>query len=102
MHRVLTKTYVIVGITADQTDTGHVILSMVEESLFKPRRHVDGDEEYFGNWIPNFSLPEYCTRVKLDFSDYGRSNVKVGDKVSMDLTRLRDGTSFRKTSLARS
>lgn len=87
MNKVLTKTYIIVGITADQESAGHVFLSMAEEGLFKPRRHVNGDEEYFGNWIPNYSRPEYCTRVKVNLGDYYRSKLVVGDKVTMELER---------------
>lgn len=98
---ILTKKYVVVSITADQEFTECVLLSMIDENLFRPHGRQDYDLGYSSRGVPIYSYPENCTRVRMDFSDYDRSNLKVGDKVSMELTKIRDGTSFQKVSPVR-
>ena len=76
-------------ISVGQDGTPSVTLSMLDEKILKENEdernphHHRRDLQYMLN-------SDMASRISLSFKDYASSGIKVGDKVSVEVTKLRE------------
>jgi hypothetical protein len=82
------KEYVVLQIAVAQDGSPAVTLSMLEEEVLKSNDkhrppHHPKDIQYMLN-------TGAASSVSMNFNEYSSSGIKVGDKVSVEVTKLKD------------
>jgi hypothetical protein len=85
--RALRKQFVVMQISASPDGRPDVLLSMIEERFLKAKADdgCPGAHE-----IPvHYYLSEYSTRITLDLGEYGHSGLAVGDRVWLEIGKVK-------------
>ena len=82
------KEFVVTSVSALPED-GTIILSLIDSALLKPRKWRSEAGDYFGVATPNYYNSDYCTRIRFDLGEYTRLGPKVGDRISMEIAKVK-------------
>lgn len=82
------KEFVVLQISAVQDGTPGVTLSMLDEGVLRARG--DKKSPYFGLGLAYLLRSRVGACVSLSLDEYASSGIRVGDRVSVGVTRLKE------------